>query len=131
MIRCGSLWISLRGYLAKASRSQVRKATSEENLGAELVQHLSAQMIEGLENNSLRHYRDVIPEGDPDPEDGSELEYEPTEAVPSPAEEPSGELIPPREPLDAVPEDPMEAHAEDSTQAPSTGDPLADSVVPS
>ena len=111
-----SLWISLRGYLAKASRSQVRKATSEENLGAELVHHLSAQMIKDLENNSLRHFRDVIAEGDP------RRQRVPTEAVPSPVEEPGGELIPPRDPLNPVPEDPMEAEAE-SAQAPSTGDP--------
>ena len=36
-----SLWISLKGHLVKASREQVRPATAEEHLGAELIQELS------------------------------------------------------------------------------------------
>ena len=54
-----SLWISLRGYLVKASREQVRAATSEEFLGVELVQELSSALLEDVETGQLRNYRDV------------------------------------------------------------------------
>ena len=61
-----SLWISLRGYLIKASREQVRHATSEESLGAQLVQELSRAMIQDVESGNISHYRDVEDEGGPD-----------------------------------------------------------------
>ncbi len=64
-----SLWISLRGYLIKASREQVRAATGEESLGAELVAQLSAEMLEALEKGTIRNYKDVENEGKPDAED--------------------------------------------------------------
>ncbi len=64
-----SLWISLRGYLIKASREQVRTATGEESLGAELVAQLSAEMLEALEKGTIRNYKDVENEGVPEDED--------------------------------------------------------------
>ena len=60
-----SLWISVRGYLVKASREQVRRATSEESLGAELAQVLSATLLEDLENGRVKNYKDVTDEGIP------------------------------------------------------------------
>ena len=71
-----SLWISLRGYLLKASREQVRLATNEENLGAELVKILSSEMLHDLESGNLRHFRDVQEEGTPEPDlDANESEF--------------------------------------------------------
>ena len=61
-----SLWISLRGYLIKASREQVRSATSEESLGAELVKVLSSELLEQLEGGQLRNFRDIREEGGPE-----------------------------------------------------------------
>ena len=60
-----SLWISVRGYLVKASREQVRRATSEESLGAELIKVLSNELLEGLETGRLKNYKDVEHEGGP------------------------------------------------------------------
>ena len=61
-----SLWVSLRGYLIKASREQVRSATNEESLGAELVKVLSSELLEKLENGELRNFRDIREEGGPE-----------------------------------------------------------------
>ena len=72
-----SLWISVRGYLVKASREQVRSATSEESLGVELAQVLSAQMLDQLEHGNLRNYKDVQCEGGPLAAEGEELPKEP------------------------------------------------------
>ena len=60
-----SLWVSLRGYLIKASREQVRQATNEEHLGAELVKVMSGELLEQLESGKLRHFRDIRDEGGP------------------------------------------------------------------
>ena len=54
-----SLWVSLRGYLLKVSKEHLRRATSEESLGVELIKVLSAEMLEGLESGNIRHYRDL------------------------------------------------------------------------
>ena len=93
-----SLWISLRGYLIKAAREQVRQATSEEHLGAELAKVVSQEMLESLESGNLKNFRDVEKEGGPperlrdDPSgaleriDEEDMEmYEPS--IPEPAEE--------------------------------------------
>ena len=69
-----SLWMSLRGYLIKASREQVRNATNEESLGAELVKVLSSELLEKLESGELRNYRDIRSEGGPDEPDLMEIE---------------------------------------------------------
>ena len=60
-----SLWISLRGYLIKASREQVRNATREERQGAEILQIVSPEMIEKLESGKLKNYTDIEDEGLP------------------------------------------------------------------
>ena len=65
-----SLWVSLRGFLIKASREQVRNATPEEHLGAELVKVVSKEMLEGLESGSIRNYRDIEGEGLPEESPG-------------------------------------------------------------
>ena len=57
------MWISLRGYLLKAAREQVRQATSEEHLGAELAKVVSQEMLESIESGTLKNYRDVEKEG--------------------------------------------------------------------
>ena len=87
-----SLWVSLRGYLVKASKEQIRHATSEESLGAELVKNLSQDMLRDLESGRLRNYKDVEDEGLP----GEEEEYTPSiapqdEALPTIPEE--GETV--------------------------------------
>ena len=95
-----SLWISLRGYLVKASREQVRAATPEEFLGVELVQELSSALLEDVETGQLRNYRDVQAEGPPD-ELPQELRPEPELPVVQPP------LVPdPDVPMEVVPEDP-------------------------
>ena len=60
-----SLWVSLRGYLIKASREQVRMATNEEHLGAELIKVISKEMLEKLEQGETKHFRDIQREGGP------------------------------------------------------------------
>ena len=60
------LWISLRGHLVKASREQVRPATAEEHLGAELSQELSQEMIKDIHTGKVNHYHDIEQEGGPD-----------------------------------------------------------------
>ena len=83
-LKDNSAWISMRGYLIKASIGQVRKATSEEHLGAELVKHLSEQMLEDLESNTVKLYRDVEDEGEPTLEDGATDDgYSPTLTIQS------------------------------------------------
>ena len=87
-----SLWISLRGYLVKASREQVRVATSEESIGAELVAQLSAEMLEALEKGTLRNYRDLAEEGAPEEEDRG---YSPsTQPAESPMEDVDETMLP-------------------------------------
>ncbi|CAE7943636.1 unnamed protein product [Symbiodinium sp. KB8] len=61
-----SLWISLRGYLLKTSKEQIRQATSEESFGVELRQILDRGLLEDLENGRVRNYRDVQGEGPPE-----------------------------------------------------------------
>ena len=75
-----SVWISLRGYLLKASREQTRLATNEENFGAELRKVLTRELLEDLESGKVRHYRDIQNEefpGDQDMEEEMTL-YEPS-----------------------------------------------------
>ena len=60
-----SLWVSVRGYLVKASREQVRRATSDESLGADLIRVLSTELLENLENGRLKNFKDIEQEGGP------------------------------------------------------------------
>eukprot|EP00439_Symbiodinium_sp_Y106_P027348 s5817_g3.t1 len=60
-----SLWLSLRGYLIKAAREQVREATSEESLGAEIAAVVSPEMLEKIETGQVRHYQNIESEGAP------------------------------------------------------------------
>ena len=64
-----SLWISLRNHLIKASREQVRNATSEEHLGAELIRELSKEMVDDIHQGKIRHYHDIESEGGPGEEE--------------------------------------------------------------
>ena len=66
----------------KASKAQTRKATSEESRGAELVRHLSAAMLESLESDNVKLFRDVADEGGPEDREDS-LSYAPTTPVES------------------------------------------------
>ena len=106
-------WVSMRGFLMKVAIAQTRKATSEESLGAELVRHLSEQMLEDLESNAVKYYRDVEGEGLPD--DGSEgggysPSLGPEEAEPLPGgDSPPEEAEPsPLAPIAEEPDAPME-----------------------
>eukprot|EP00435_Cladocopium_sp_Y103_P023371 s61_g5.t1 len=115
-----TVWVSMRGYLMKASKAQTRKATSEESLGAELVKHLSAQMLEDLESNKVKFFRDVEDEGGPDgsnevgevEDEGYSPSLGPEEAEPSP--------LPPiaEEPDEPQPDAAMEGQSEMSTTDP-------------
>ena len=64
-----SLWISLRNHLIKASREQVRNATLEEHLGAELIRELSKEMADDIHQGKIRHYHDIESEGGPGEEE--------------------------------------------------------------
>ena len=89
-----SLWVSKRGYLIKASREQTRAATSEESLGAELVQELSKAMLQDLESGNVSHFRDIEGEGGPDDGTAAQpLEGEPPPPLPEvPAEDEDVEM---------------------------------------
>ena len=138
-----SLWVSMRGYLIKASREQTRAATSEESLGAELVQELSKAMLQDLESGNVSHFRDIEGEGGPDDGTAAQpLEGEPPPPLPEvPAEDEDVEMQQPSQepetpaqvpvPFEAddlamdvdipmpQPPDAQHAQSEASTQAPS------------
>ena len=69
----GSWWVSLRGRLWKASREQLRPATPEEELGAELVLELSKEMLEKLAHPGQIAYQDITREEVPNEETDEEL----------------------------------------------------------
>ena len=104
----------MRGYLIKASKGQTRKATSEESLGAELVRHLSAQMLEDLESNAVKFYRDVEGEGAPEgigngEDDGYSPSLAPEEEEPfSGGDSPLGAEPSILQPIPEEPDAPME-----------------------
>ncbi|CAL1127455.1 unnamed protein product, partial [Cladocopium goreaui] len=60
-----SSWVSMRGRLWKASREQLRLATPEEELGAELIVELSKEMLAKLSKPGHVVYQDVTREGGP------------------------------------------------------------------
>ena len=104
----------MRGYLIKASKGQTRKATSEESLGAELVRQLSAQMLEDLESNAVKFYRDVEGEGAPEgigngEDDGYSPSLAPEEEEPFlGGDSPSGAEPSILQPIPEEPDAPME-----------------------
>ena len=57
-----SCWVSMRGRLWKVSREQIRMATPEEELGAELVIELSKEMLDKLHKPGQIAYQDVTNE---------------------------------------------------------------------
>ena len=60
-----STWISMRGRLWKASQEQLRLATPEEELGAELIVELSKEMLTKLQKPGHVVFQDVSSEGGP------------------------------------------------------------------
>ena len=100
-----SLWVSLRGYLIKSAREQVRQATTEEHLGAELIKVISQEMLESLESGKMKNFRDIEGEGLPPEnvsvsaeelsriEEGYMEDYEPS-LPPDPTESQSREVEP-------------------------------------
>ena len=127
-----SLWISLRGYLVKASREQVRAATAEEPLGAELSHVLSAELLQDIETGKIKNYRDVEGEGLPEGEDT----YEPSIAPAEDAMEQELELhphereeVPPAEGELHGPVD-MDVDPAESTAPPPTSEPAGGSRRP-
>ena len=69
----GSWWVSMRGRLWRASREQLRPATPEEELGAELVLELSKEMLEKLAHPGQIAYQDITQEEAPGEETDEEL----------------------------------------------------------
>ena len=61
-----SAWVSMRGRLWKASLEQIRRATPEEELGAELVVELSKELMDKLQQPGQVVYQDVTAEGHPE-----------------------------------------------------------------
>ena len=64
-----SAWVSMRGRLWKVSREQLRRATPEEELGAELVVELSKEMLEKVHQPGQIVYQDITAENPPDTEE--------------------------------------------------------------
>ncbi|CAE8697324.1 unnamed protein product [Polarella glacialis] len=58
-----SVWVSMKGHLWKCSMEQMRKATSEEHLGVEIIRELSAEMMDDIGRGNRTSYRDVAAEG--------------------------------------------------------------------
>ena len=112
------------------SRCAFHSNATSSSLGAELVRHLSAQLLEDLESNAGQFYRDVEGEGGPEgdrhgEDDGYSPSLTPQEAEPLPGgDSPSGVLLPPI-PEDAAdaraqqPDEVMEHQSEQSTAEPS------------
>ena len=96
-IKGDSAWVSMKGYLMKAARGQVRHGTAEESLGAELALQMSSRLLEDIEKGAIKLFRDTTAEGDPE-----EVESDGY----SPSIGPSPE---PAEPLDGGDSLPMEA----------------------
>ena len=121
-----SVWASLRGYLLKASREQVRLANHEENLGAELMRVMAKEFFEDLDQGNIKHYKDIQDEGIPVETVNADLEEEldcspslPGDTVPRTPEN----NVQNREeyPLGNLPEDQdVEMMEEQSTAVPST-----------
>ena len=128
-----SLWISLRGYLLKASREQTRLASSEESFGAELRKVLAKSMLEDLDKGTLKHYRDVQSEGPPvdDIEEFASSEYAPSDTEELSRDEAEQLGIQPFEQapmagdpsMPAIPEEPVPMEEEASTRMPSEPSP--------
>ena len=147
-----SLWISVRGYLIKASREQVRRATSEESLGVELIKVLSAELLKDIENGRLKNYRDIENQGGPVQDiDDANMDDAPqssTSVLPTVPEEQSQDvrmdgdepeedlmhLLDPPVPEPApLPEPPRPDHAameEQSTRAPTSAVPTPPAATP-
>ena len=100
-----TVWASLRGYLLKASREQVRLANHEENLGAELVKVMAQEFFDDLETGRIKHYKDVQEEGPP-PEEQVDFDVDTSLYCPSPAspvdEAPGNSQASPEEPDDST-----------------------------
>ena len=64
-----SAWVSMRGRLWKASREQIRPATPEEELGAELILELSQEMLQKLKKPGQIVYQDITKENGPAEDD--------------------------------------------------------------
>ena len=70
------------------SREQVRHATSEENLGAELMKELSREMVQDIHDGRIKNYHDLQEEGLPDERDPeTDLAISPLEQLDSPVDE--------------------------------------------
>ena len=91
-----SLWISLRGYLIKASREQVRNASREERMGAEIMQIISPEMVSQLESGKLRNFTDIEGEGEP----------------PASSAQTEANIVPEDSRMEVIPEEPDEVMAE-------------------
>ncbi|CAK8993884.1 unnamed protein product [Durusdinium trenchii] len=67
-------WISMRGRLWQVSTEQIRMATPEENLGAELVAELSQDLLQKLQSPGQIAYQDITREDIPNEADFQEEE---------------------------------------------------------
>ena len=69
-----SCWVSMRGRLWKVSREQIRPATPEEELGAELIAELSREMLDKVQRPGQIVYQDVTSETFPQNDDFADEE---------------------------------------------------------
>ena len=107
----GGCWVNMRGSLWRCSNEQLRPATNDESLGAELINRYLGDLRWDLQRNrGPKKYVDVTAEGIPDfpgdreqtsdPESGSgpEVDMAEPEAVPSAAPSPAASEQPQSEP---------------------------------
>ena len=81
----GGAWINMRGSLWRVANEQMRSATQEESLGAEIVnRYLDSLRTDLKKNRGARRYVDVTREGPPRmPEDAPDEEEVDVEGPPS------------------------------------------------
>jgi len=113
----GSAWVTMRGSLMKVNSEQLRRATDEEYVGAEIIRVLGQDAREHLERRGQRGYVDVTKEGPPDDEQ-EDLDQAQREAVlPAPLLGSGAEVgglapIPENEELDPILREVVDAIAE-------------------
>ena len=93
----------MRGRLLKCSSEQVRRATDDEWLGADLIKIIKKDLLADLKVGRTRGFVDVQPEGPPDPDGDQAIDPErddgnvDVDSAPVPSAEPPAPLTPPAE----------------------------------
>lgn len=96
----GGLWVNMRGSLWRCSNEQLRAATHDENLGAELINRYLGDLRWDVQRNSgPKNFVDVRAEGIPiflgeeDREEDNEIDVDQQSAADSAEEEPMEEAV--------------------------------------